>query len=237
MKILPPGSDHERRGFTLPELLVTICVIAILAALLMSVLQSGRTAAEATAAQNKLRQIYAATVQFTQENNNHFPRCSYANEEGANGLYFFKMKENYIADFTDSALLPYLGGSREAVEEMFTVPADKLARPDNGALKRNFSFSINFLVNLRAADENSQRQGLATIRTTEVRDPEKRGFIYEQESPDDGYCVWYIEPPARRYAGRSHVLFFDGHAELKDYDDVFSNFEMGDVVPPDSQTY
>lgn len=224
-------------AFTLVELLVAITIVAVLSALLMAALSSGRAAANAATAQNNLRQIFAATSQFTQENQNHYPRCAYSNDEGENRLYFFKMQENYVADFTDSALQPYLGGTKEAVEKAFTVPGDSMTKGEGGTKGRNFSFSINFLVNLRAPDPQTERVGLATIKTTDVLFPESRAFIYEQESPDDGYCVWFIEQPTKRHSGQSHVLFFDGHVERRPFERVFSDFGIGEVVPPDYQTF
>ena len=62
------------RAFTLVELLVAIAIIAILAALLLSVLGRAKASAQALSCRNNLRQWGQATLLFAADNGDHLPK-------------------------------------------------------------------------------------------------------------------------------------------------------------------
>jgi len=66
-------SRREPRGFTLVELLVVIGIIALLISILLPSLQKGRVQAKRLQCMNNERQLLAALMMYTQDNNGIFP--------------------------------------------------------------------------------------------------------------------------------------------------------------------
>jgi len=68
-----PRAVSLRRGFTLIELLVVISIIAVLASLIMPAIMNARAAARRTQCANNLKQLAAATMNFTTGSNGRLP--------------------------------------------------------------------------------------------------------------------------------------------------------------------
>jgi len=71
---------RRQRGFTLIELLVVISIIATLAAILFPVFASAREKARQSVCLSNLRQIGLAFTQYVDDNDEHYPYRSGANE-------------------------------------------------------------------------------------------------------------------------------------------------------------
>ena len=68
-----PRAAARRRGFTLIELLVVISIIAVLASLIMPAIMNARAAARRIQCANNLKQLAAATMNFTTGSNGRLP--------------------------------------------------------------------------------------------------------------------------------------------------------------------
>ena len=68
-----PRAASRRRGFTLIELLVVISIIAVLASLIMPAIMNARAAARRIQCANNLKQLAAATMNFTTGSNGRLP--------------------------------------------------------------------------------------------------------------------------------------------------------------------
>jgi prepilin-type N-terminal cleavage/methylation domain-containing protein/prepilin-type processing-associated H-X9-DG protein len=75
--VAPISFHSSRRGFTLIELLVVIAIIAILAAILFPVFAQAREKARQASCLSNLKQYSAATLMYTQDYDEVFPRNSY----------------------------------------------------------------------------------------------------------------------------------------------------------------
>lgn len=88
------NTDHSRRfgqlrssfGFTLIELLVVISIIAVLAAILLSVTSKMRGAADATKCVSNLRQIGMQFYSYANENDGNFTKFNYWDCDLIDGL-------------------------------------------------------------------------------------------------------------------------------------------------------
>ena len=107
-----PSSLFPRSGFTLIELLVVIAIIAILAAVLLPVLDQAKKRGEQAGCINNLREIGLAVSMYPSDFNGVYPNCLTKQVPG-NAYYVWQPR-----------LLPYAGGGRK----VFHCPA---ALPDS----------------------------------------------------------------------------------------------------------
>jgi prepilin-type N-terminal cleavage/methylation domain-containing protein len=100
-----PRAATLRRGFTLIELLVVISIIAVLASLIMPAIMNARAAARRTQCANNLKQLAAATMNFTTGTNGRLPGAyDWYPKINAQGVLIDKQ----IARPWATALLPFL---------------------------------------------------------------------------------------------------------------------------------
>jgi prepilin-type N-terminal cleavage/methylation domain-containing protein len=80
-----PMRAHQHRGFSLPELLIVLCIIALLLSMLMPALSRARQRAQSLKCQAQLHQIGIALTAYAQENAGelfpHFMGASHPPEE------------------------------------------------------------------------------------------------------------------------------------------------------------
>ncbi len=162
------------RGFTLPELLTVVAIIALLIALLLPSLSKVRESANSIVCQSNLRQIVFAMMNYANDNHGLFPASAvFSAPAQADWVYWQKGR-----NVRDSAIAPYLAGPLPAI---LRCPSDDpsarsrvLTDPYPYSYTFNFSFSQNFF-------------GRVCKLGTIVHSSDKMMIVCEDEwSADDG---------------------------------------------------
>lgn len=219
---ISPNSLVRRVDFTLVELLVVICVIAILSALLLPALGKARDMAKRADCANNLKQMGIATSGYLNDYNDYFfQHCSAAN--GNRRPYW------------DGALCAYLGREDynmltedHPIIKTFACPSDKSVPTSSGQR----SYAVN-----RYVCNTSNAYPTTTLRVTEIAGRESRVPLimethHEKGQQNAGYWMstwstcWEayngtsynptMAHPAYHNGG-SNVLFCDGHVDWNDY--------------------
>lgn len=229
-----------RGGFTLPELLVVIFCIAVLATILIPVVSKSRQAATRTKCANVLRGLGHAVTSFSSEHNGTLPTCgtktTTAYPNSTDWIVWGGMDTTTVGTVTrnndymeESGLAKYLGvtsidtagAPNEALRNNFRCPA---VDPDLRATKP-YPYDYQF---------NAQLSGMPIDRVDRAG---QKGVIVETDGYDDSaYC--YYDPknprspatynngdpnsiqggkdsPSSRHGGRGdNCLFADGHVDI-----------------------
>jgi len=113
-----------KRIFTLIELLIVIAIIAILAAMLLPVLNKAREKVKSIGCANNLKQLALGCLGYANENNDYMPRAGFG---GENGIYFECLVAPYVgaAGVKKSDNIPRV--QPEAM--VYRCPSDLFVRP------------------------------------------------------------------------------------------------------------
>ena len=175
----------KSRAFTILELLIVVAIIAILAALLMSAIQTVREKAQRIACANNLRQLYLAFM-------------IYYNDYGQLPHFYYWLFRT-SAGISSGDIWPYIQN-----EAVYLCPRDNLIRLPGYGSEEHFSYAVNFSVGIlkTLAKVKSPASALYII---------EEGF----DSPgNDGYAFCFgFDKPALRHAGGGNHVFCDGHIE------------------------
>ena len=211
---------RKRNAFTLIELLMVIAIIAILAAILMPVLQQAKQRAWTGQCISNLRQIGMGMKMFADENGELYP------ESGAD-IYW-----NAIDPGT---------GKQSWMQQIYqyTMNTNLYECPGNVQLPPAMRGPFNYFNGCRAA--YIQSGGDAAVNSTEIRFPaayvlsgdtcgipnntvgEGPGFTFDNNDADkDDYTQNCVGGPTNGtpyelwqvHLGGQNILFGDGHAQL-----------------------
>jgi prepilin-type N-terminal cleavage/methylation domain-containing protein len=210
-----------KRAFTLPELLVAIAVVAILAALLFPVLSAAKARAQRTVCMNNLRQINSGVRMYSDDSNDTSPAASTTNSMDAFSIYKELMK-NYVG----------LQGSSSSRDKIFACPADTFfydyafVSEPRGFVPQSlcsqsindyssYSFNAGNLNHHIFYGTNFFEPGIAGIKLSSIKNPARTVLVAEAAA----FIPWSWHQPKRPFDqanfvfddSRNVVSFVDGH--------------------------
>jgi prepilin-type N-terminal cleavage/methylation domain-containing protein/prepilin-type processing-associated H-X9-DG protein len=201
----------RRRAFTLFEMMIVIAIIALFAALILSVLHTAMEAARRTTCMSNMRQLHAASIQYAAANEGMIYPCDSTAPFGA-------PPPSEPADIP--ALTPYV---RDVA--VFHCPSDTR----DGCR----SYSINDFVGGSFPQFLGMRFGNRLGPYLYLKDVTNSAstFMWIEETPPvqkhgytGGFVVWpypgqvIVDQPAASHGG-TNILFVDGHCEFWKWSD------------------
>jgi len=221
------GRINRRRGFTLLELLAVIATIAILAGLLLPVLNKAKGKAQRTNCTSNLRQLSAAWIMYSSDNSGNLAQS-----------YPFNNPEAWVkGDMTKAAeagntdlirqgkLFPYVQDVN-----LYHCPADKGVRINGVLVQAARSYSMNCFMGARDPSLGSIPVTADSYipffsKEQEIPRPAQTFVMLDEDerSINDGFFitdptgrVWYDFPSISNHRhDYSFSLFFaDGHADV-----------------------
>ena len=220
-----PMRKPDRAGFTLVELLVTIAIISILAALLLPALTSGKVAGQRTACLSNLRQLGIAWTLYTSDNSGKVVTCIPYNPKGVcntnawvigvvedhNAPYPYGVVDKGVLDCTNQNAItrgkvyPYVKSSA-----VYRCPAD---RRTQGGVPYVRTYSMNTWMNGFAWGNPTNASPTEPVyrlfkNEKDMTMPSREWVLIDEDEAtiDDGMFVVYMDPkygwddiPARRH--------------------------------------
>ncbi|MCH8274374.1 MAG: type II secretion system protein [Armatimonadetes bacterium] len=196
------------RGFTIIELLVTVSIIAVLAALVMPVVIQVKNKAFSYSAANSLRQIGMACALYRDDHSGYFPYPHWASKGDASDL-----NGDGVAEWYEVLSIYFTDGRILRVHADFSDPD---VRPCSFADNSWFDYVISESYVLDPSD---------TVYATEREDDYEYDFIewwlWQDKWPPDSYDIPY-EAAAEvvdieRYNGFNNYLYVDGHVRARKF--------------------
>lgn len=227
------------KGFTLIELLVVVAIIGVLAALLLPVLSRAKEKGRGVACLNNLRQLQAAWLLYTDDNEDRVPLNLVADAKyGQSWTYpsWTAGVMSYVEDDADNTNTWYLTtsdfgriGKYTPNANIYRCPSDKSWAIIGGQkLQRARSYSMNSWMGAGFGSTDYQ----VVFRLTQINNPPpSKVFVFidtHEDSIDSGsFDVPQPMPgnegwghvPAARHGGNGVLAFADGHTEQKKWRD------------------
>jgi prepilin-type N-terminal cleavage/methylation domain-containing protein/prepilin-type processing-associated H-X9-DG protein len=213
-------SSRDNQAFTLVELLVTIAVVAILAAVLLPALSGGRLSAQAARCGGNLRQFGMAAQMYWDDNDGDtFPYIGATTASGT--CYWFGLlgqgpEETRSFDPTASPLYPWLGDGVDFCPSFnYSSPQFKLKASvptcDYGYNSAIYGPPLN-LRELAAPANLAFLADSAQVNTFQAPASPKNPMFEEWYYIDNEAGVPSPQPNAQfRHQGRANAEFVDGH--------------------------
>ncbi|HEY8748519.1 MAG TPA: DUF1559 domain-containing protein [Tepidisphaeraceae bacterium] len=225
----------SRKGFTLVELIITVGIIAVLAAILLPALNVAREAARKTQCASNLRTLAIGFTGYAADNTGALPGIATIPPTPSDWIYWASWNGAPFDDFSKGPISQYVGGN----ESTFRCPSDDAINhtvPANTIEQPQAPYRYSYLMNAFSADIERYACCLVSsqCRLAGVRHPSEKILLIEgnEQTMVDG--VW-VPPPnigsvlndlsdrhdrqggnpnPKLLMGRGNVAFVDTHVEF-----------------------
>jgi prepilin-type N-terminal cleavage/methylation domain-containing protein len=213
-------SVKSTKAFTLIELLVVITIIAILAALLLPVVNRAKARSQQTTCLQHLRQVNLAVLLYADDHSDAWPVVPNPNPyPNGVGAYYKELIKGYMG----------YKGPASPQERAFICPADVAFRNDVSHAFSSYTF------NGYEVDENSLPR-ITGKRVSAIRKPVEAVQVGERTAFFGG--SWHPFKTASYPDAKNLVGFVDGHvASTKIYWDGVPGSEPRNYEAPGSYNY
>jgi prepilin-type processing-associated H-X9-DG protein/prepilin-type N-terminal cleavage/methylation domain-containing protein len=191
----------RRLAFTLTELLVTLAVIGILAALLTLVLGRARRSAQNAVCLGNLKQVGAAALLYASDNKGYLPVAGSTSDSG-NHWQRVLYEGGYIGDYR-ATLCPSLMRSDDDSIRPNVLPA----KNQGYGMRMWIGGSAVSLVQIDAVNWPYVAD---SVNMAGYGEPQQIRWLTGSNNSDNDNVV------DRRHGGKANVLFADGHVSAMD---------------------
>ena len=222
--------------FTLIELLVVIAIIAILAAILLPALQSGRARGQATGCLNNMKQLYVPWMDYQSENAEYILGLwqNGPNYQGTASLRWFDWMLDYKKVSYTKGKAMYNGSVQSNVWQIpvLKCPSNTYSNGYNGSNRRVIlSYAYNWYMGTFNLTGTKFTTSLAYWRKSSQRNPHIKDTLLWSEKWKNGkkYTTgetWLFAMKNnvnqsifrdKAHPGGANQIFADGHAESRNY--------------------
>lgn len=211
-------------GFTLVELLVTIAVIAILAALLFPALKTARERGVSIICAGNLKQQGIAFGMYRADYDDYFPQPRETNTP-ADESYFYDDWANKLASYVTSRD-SFRGYSRK--KTVFSCKSPRIVHPGiesayrDGTMSKFYNTMYDLFHYCANRHLSSDNDGGSPARASGIGIPGATALVMENCScsPSTSGWMWCRYNGCAPHVRRSNALFCDAHVESISYQDV-----------------
>ncbi len=218
-KSLTSGTHSRRSGFSLLELLISIAVIGILAAMLATSLVSAKSKARRTVCFNNLRQMGIAASIYTSDGDGSFPMAYWMEKQDGKWISY-SWDLTLIPGPTPKAMAGVLwqGGPVSQVQQCpsYHGPANWVESPYTG-----YNYNTSYIGHGAWETQPDPAKSSHVLNPSqtllfgdgEYRDGANKFMRSPWASPGDaGFTARWTGSQGFRHEGRSQALFVDGSA-------------------------